>query len=328
MAHHLGVADAVSFEPPALRPAVAEAMARASLLVHASPRETFGMTAVEALASGTPVVAADSGGVTETLAGDAGLGEIVPRDDPDALAQAVLRTLGRRAEFDPAYLRASAVSRFGAESVATRIADLYEELLAAQPRAAAEGRPTVPPRAPRQPLKRRTLIVGFTTSRTAAILAAMPAAALADVQVLCAKVEKVALLALPDGDVTVVDLDEAYRRDLGSEFIGRRPSIAVRFRRVVRDPLGIVRRRRIKGRRAAYRLDAARAAVTQAIAAMTPDQLARLDVVAVDGIDFHVVSLVPAAAERLTPGALRWFADQYAARVAAQVPATREPAIR
>jgi glycosyltransferase involved in cell wall biosynthesis len=327
LARELDVADAVSFEPPALRPAVAEAMARASVLVHASPRETFGMTAVEALAAGTPVVAADSGGVTETLAGDPALGEIVPRDDPDALARAVLRTLDRRGEFDPAYLRASAVSRFGAESVAARLADLYDEVLAAQPAAVRQPGRVATTRHPVPALPRRTLIVGFTTTRTQTILSAMPAAALADVHVLCARVDKAGRLPLPDDDVTIVDLDEAYRRDLGSEFLGRRPSIAVRIRRVIRDPLGVVRRRRIKGRRAAYRLEAARAALAAAMASITPEDLPRLDVVAVDGVDFHVVSLVPAAAERLTPGALRWFADQHASRAAGDAPAPGDPSI-
>src|SRR5262249_39308405 len=69
-AAELGIADAVRFEPTAGRAAIASAMARAGLLVHPSPRETFGIVAAEALASGLPVVATRSGGVDEILAPD------------------------------------------------------------------------------------------------------------------------------------------------------------------------------------------------------------------------------------------------------------------
>ena len=58
---------------------IAAAMAGASLFVHPSPRETFGVVAVEALATGMPVVATDSGGVTEILGPEPErLGALVP----------------------------------------------------------------------------------------------------------------------------------------------------------------------------------------------------------------------------------------------------------
>ena len=43
-------------------------MARASVFVHASRRETFGVVVAEALAAGLPVVATASGGVGEIMA--------------------------------------------------------------------------------------------------------------------------------------------------------------------------------------------------------------------------------------------------------------------
>ncbi|MGZ6329239.1 MAG: glycosyltransferase, partial [Candidatus Limnocylindrales bacterium] len=87
LAGELGVAEAVRFEGPADRAGVAAALARATLFVHPSSRETVGIVAVEALATGLPVVAADSGGVTEILGDDpAQLGALVPSGDPEALA--------------------------------------------------------------------------------------------------------------------------------------------------------------------------------------------------------------------------------------------------
>lgn len=138
LAVELGVADAARFEPPADRPTIAAAMERAALFVHPSRRETMGVVAVEALASGLPVVAADSGGVTEVLGPDpSAVGALVPPDDADALAAAILAALERRASFDPAVLRAH-VARYGAAEVAGRIANLYDEILA--DRTAAKAR--------------------------------------------------------------------------------------------------------------------------------------------------------------------------------------------
>lgn len=126
LAGELGVSEAVAFDPPADRAGVAAAMARASLFVHASRRETFGVVAAEALASGTPVIATDSGGVTEILDTDPGLGTVVPRDDPAALARAIIDALKRREAFDPEYLRASVVDRFSKAAVARSLSGLYE----------------------------------------------------------------------------------------------------------------------------------------------------------------------------------------------------------
>jgi glycosyltransferase involved in cell wall biosynthesis len=71
--------------------------ASADLLVLASRAETYGMVVTEALARGLPVVAADVGGVAETIGhGTAGTrpGQLVPPGDPAALAAALRAWLG------------------------------------------------------------------------------------------------------------------------------------------------------------------------------------------------------------------------------------------
>jgi len=78
--------------------ALADAYARADLLVLPSLIETYGMVVTEALARGVPVVASDVGGVPEALghADDDGRrpGSLVPPDDAAALGAALRRWLG------------------------------------------------------------------------------------------------------------------------------------------------------------------------------------------------------------------------------------------
>jgi glycosyltransferase involved in cell wall biosynthesis len=72
-------------------PALAALYAGAECLLHAAFMEGFGLTALEALGAGTPVVGYAGGAVAEVV-GDAGL--LVPVGDQDALATALGRFLG------------------------------------------------------------------------------------------------------------------------------------------------------------------------------------------------------------------------------------------
>lgn len=65
---------------------------RAGVLACAQVREPFGLIAVEGMATATPVVAVDEGGLAESLRHDA-TGLLVPRD-PGALGVAIHRVLG------------------------------------------------------------------------------------------------------------------------------------------------------------------------------------------------------------------------------------------
>ncbi len=129
LAAQLGIAEAVRFEERAEREAVARAMREAWVFVHASPRETFGMVAVEAVASGLPVAATPSGGVDEIVGRDATLGEIAHGRDADALAAAVRRVLVRRDLFDAAAMHERMARSYAAAAVARRTLELYASLL-------------------------------------------------------------------------------------------------------------------------------------------------------------------------------------------------------
>jgi glycosyltransferase involved in cell wall biosynthesis len=108
--------------PPQLR----QAYRAADVVVQSSRQEGFGMVAAEALASGTPVVATDSGGVRDVLDADA----LVPPGDVPRLAAALAAVAG-----DPASARQRAAragerirARLSPQACAERTLDGYRSL--------------------------------------------------------------------------------------------------------------------------------------------------------------------------------------------------------
>lgn len=93
-ADELGVAHRVEFVGPRSRVDLARVMREADLLLLTSWSETFGLVALEAQASGTPVAAwSGAGGVREAIA-PAGI--VLPSRDPDVWAEAVQSLLSDR----------------------------------------------------------------------------------------------------------------------------------------------------------------------------------------------------------------------------------------
>jgi glycosyltransferase involved in cell wall biosynthesis len=89
--------------------------------------DDFGITPVEAQASGTPVIALAAGGALETVTDATGL--LYSPAGPDALAEAVTRFEVRREHFRPEACVANA-QRFGRERFKREIAAAIEETLA------------------------------------------------------------------------------------------------------------------------------------------------------------------------------------------------------
>jgi glycosyltransferase involved in cell wall biosynthesis len=93
----LGYRDRVELTGVLTGAALSHAYTTADLLVAPSRSESYGMTVTEALAHGLPAVAAAVGGLPEALGSTAGgtrPGQLVPPDDPDALAAALGDWLG------------------------------------------------------------------------------------------------------------------------------------------------------------------------------------------------------------------------------------------
>ncbi|MFC6703950.1 D-inositol-3-phosphate glycosyltransferase [Flexivirga alba] len=86
LARELGIADVVQFAPPVSRVGLAQWYRAADVLAVPSYSESFGLVALEAEACGTPVVAADVGGLPDAV-GDTG--RLVSGHDADDWATAL-----------------------------------------------------------------------------------------------------------------------------------------------------------------------------------------------------------------------------------------------
>jgi glycosyltransferase involved in cell wall biosynthesis len=127
LAERLGVASSIRFVGGKSPPEVARAMNAAAVVVVPSRRESFGTVIVEAMACGRPVVATESGGPKDLITPGAGL--LVPPEDPEALASAVIDVAGNLDRYDPERIRSRAVESHSWAVVAERIASLYEQEL-------------------------------------------------------------------------------------------------------------------------------------------------------------------------------------------------------
>jgi alpha-1,6-mannosyltransferase len=123
-----GAASAIWLPFERSRDRLADLMAAVDLYMAPSPTETFGLAAHEALASGTPVVAAEPGGVAETVQRSAA-GAVFPAGDAGALAEVTtallrddLRSLGGRG-------RAYVEAHHRWDAVFDRLFAIYREVL-------------------------------------------------------------------------------------------------------------------------------------------------------------------------------------------------------
>ncbi|TAK02962.1 MAG: glycosyltransferase [Chloroflexota bacterium] len=317
LAAELGIGAAVRFDPAADRNGVGAALARASLFVHPSPRETFGVVAVEALATGLPVVAADSGGVTEILGDEPdALGCVVPGNDHLALAAGIRMSLGRIGTFDPERLRAAVVGRFDAATVARRLTDLYLEVLEqSRPRPAAapssHAAAAVPASTPSEAAAtgRRRVLVAIDPDRAALVARLAGDARSGLVLVTSAGFSK----AAGDGLAGIVETDLGGRvRALADAAALGPPVTGVRrILRAVRHPLAVARRRGwLPGLERLVEQRGARA-IRSAIARAGEHGASPTDIICVDGVDHLAARSVLAAGEaRLAHGGFRRLGDE------------------
>jgi glycosyltransferase involved in cell wall biosynthesis len=127
LAKRLGVEDAVRELGPLAPDQLADVYRAADVLLFPSLYEGFGWPAVEAMASGLPVVASTGGALPEATGGAAALAD---PEDHAALASHVAKALHDRAFADA--LRAAGsrhAARFDWDETARRVSNVYREVI-------------------------------------------------------------------------------------------------------------------------------------------------------------------------------------------------------
>lgn len=129
LADRLGISDLVRFRPPVGQRELADWYRAATVLAMPSHSESFGLAALEAQACGTPVLAAEVGGLTVAVR-DGVTGRLVRGHDPADYA-GVLAELGDRPGLADRLGMAATrhAERFGWESCAAATARVYAKAL-------------------------------------------------------------------------------------------------------------------------------------------------------------------------------------------------------
>ena len=126
----LGVAERVTLHTHLAREPLVRLFATAEVAVSPSIFEGFGFPAVEAMACGVPLVAADGGALPEVV-GKAAI--VVPARDPGALATALGEVLASPALRKKLAIagRRRVMKRFRWDAAAVQVADVYRKVISA-----------------------------------------------------------------------------------------------------------------------------------------------------------------------------------------------------
>lgn len=128
LVEELGETERVFFTGQLSRNDVALKLQSSSFFVLPSSNETFGVSYIEALACGIPVIGTRCGGFEEIYFDNCG--EIVDVDDFDGLCKAMKKTYDNLSMFDGEYLSNTVRGRYGKQAFANKMLEIYYKVLA------------------------------------------------------------------------------------------------------------------------------------------------------------------------------------------------------
>jgi len=126
LAHELHIQNRVEFLGNQTREQVRDLLQRCHVLVSSSYVETFGVTLIEAMACGKPVIATRSGGPELFVNAENGL--LVSPGDADALAGALREMVDAYYQYDSAHIRRECTECFSNEAIVKRLEVIYQSL--------------------------------------------------------------------------------------------------------------------------------------------------------------------------------------------------------
>ncbi len=128
MVRDAGLEDRVTFHSYLQHSKIISYYQNADVVVNPSLSETFGISIVEAMACGVPVVGTRVGGMLDTIVDD--VGRAVPAEDPKSLAEAICEILDNRALASRmgACGRERAVTNFTWSTRAKRLLNVYRRV--------------------------------------------------------------------------------------------------------------------------------------------------------------------------------------------------------
>jgi L-malate glycosyltransferase len=127
MASNLGIQNSVTFSGRLRPDDVRNTIQNSHVIVSSSYVETFGMTLIEAMACGKPIIATDSGGPSQYINPNNGL--LVPPGNISAMTSALQQMVRKYRDYDSQVIRTECLERFSEQSFVKRLEALYLEVL-------------------------------------------------------------------------------------------------------------------------------------------------------------------------------------------------------
>ena len=127
LAADLNIAGQTTFMGFVSRGQLQDYYSRADVVISTSKLETFGLTLLEAMACGKPVISTRSGGPEDFINPKIGL--LVDVGDIHALSAAMKEVYSRINEFDPYLISEYATSHYAGAQIVSRLVEIYEEIM-------------------------------------------------------------------------------------------------------------------------------------------------------------------------------------------------------
>ncbi len=127
LTHRLDIESQVAFLGRLSREQVRDLYQTSHCIVSASHTETFGVTLIEAMACGKPVIATRSGGPNGFVTPAAGI--LIPTNDVPSLADALVQMKQSYSQYDATLIRQYCVERFSETSISEKLEAIYSSVV-------------------------------------------------------------------------------------------------------------------------------------------------------------------------------------------------------